>query len=102
MLSQQEPTFDQELQKEGIRLHRDAPPKGVRSNKDLIATIVGAARKVESRIVAMSEQIAHLATENSALVSENARLKEMGWAERVKALDTTEDRKQFLLTGTTD
>ena len=101
-MTPQSPTFDQELQKEGIHLHRDAPPKGERSNKDLIATIVGAARKVESRIVALSERIAHLATENAALVTENARLKEQAWTERVIALDTTEDRKKYLLTGTSD
>ena len=100
MTTEQSPTFDQELQKEGITLHRDAPPKGERSNKDLIATIVGAARKIESRIVGHCETISRLAEENSKLVSENARLKEQTWNERVRALDTTEDQKTYLLTGT--
>ena len=94
-------SFDELCQESGIPLHRDAPPKGMRSNKDLIATLVGAARKVQDRISRLAEENSLLAKENVTLVKKIAALEHAAIRQRAEALSLPEDRRAYLLTGTT-
>lgn len=90
-------SFDELCQESGVPLHRDAPPKGMRSNKDLCATLVSAARKVESRVSRLAEENSVLATRNAALVQKIAELEHAMLRTRADQLELPADRKAFLL-----